>query len=133
MGSQATSPRRSLPRFDEAQGLGPQDDAFVRDLVAVLDKHGNLDRFGLCLLHDHFPLAPGEVLVETHDIDARTLHVKVEKAATTTHTRPSQWRFAKASRKAGGVDVEDHVHQAILQCSLISGCPGKPGQKSKRR
>ncbi|GHC59943.1 hypothetical protein GCM10010507_41120 [Streptomyces cinnamoneus] len=27
--------------------------------VAVLDKHGNLDRFGLCLLHDHFRLAAG--------------------------------------------------------------------------
>ncbi|MDT0449491.1 hypothetical protein RM609_10460 [Streptomyces sp. DSM 40473] len=39
--------------------------------TAVLEKHGNLDRFGLCLLHDHFPVASDEVLVETHDADAR--------------------------------------------------------------
>ncbi|MFG2181550.1 hypothetical protein ACGFLS_22920 [Streptomyces abikoensis] len=131
MGRQAEVGRRVLPSFEEAEGLGPQDGAFVRDLVAVLDKHGNLDRFGLCLLHDHFRLAPDEVLVETHDLDARTLQVKVEKAATTTHTRPSQWRFAKtpgkakASRNTGDVDVESHVCQVVLQCSPISGCPGK--------
>lgn len=130
MGNPTTAPRRALPRFEEAEGLGPQDGAFVRDLVAVLEKHGNLDRFGLCLLHDHFPVAPDEVLVETHDIEARTLHVKVEKAATTTHTRPSQWRFANAAGKAGGDGAESHAYQVILQCAPISGCPGKP---SKRR
>jgi hypothetical protein len=66
-------PTSPLPRFEEARGLGPQDAEFVRDLVAVLARHGNLNRFGLCLLHDHFPIAAGEVLVETNDSRARTL------------------------------------------------------------
>ncbi|MCE0445076.1 hypothetical protein LT493_07985 [Streptomyces tricolor] len=42
-----SAPRTALPRFEEAEGLGPQDAEFVRDMVAVLAKHGNLNRFGL--------------------------------------------------------------------------------------
>ncbi|GAA1913722.1 hypothetical protein GCM10009753_52450 [Streptantibioticus ferralitis] len=115
---------RALPRFEEAEGLGPQDSEFVRDLVAVLEKHGNLDRFGLCLLHDHFPLAADEVLVETHDTGARTLQVQVEKAGTTKHSKPSQWRFVKNPGSTGGEKVESHAYQVILQCNPVSGCPG---------
>lgn len=123
MGNQASTARGALPRFEEAEGLGPQDERFVRDLVAVLEKHGNLNRFGLCLLHDHFPVASDEVLVETHDLAARTLRVRVEKAATTEHTRPSQWRFMKAVRGNGGHEVSSHAYQVILQCLPSSGCP----------
>ncbi|MEV6735857.1 hypothetical protein AB0N14_02485 [Streptomyces sp. NPDC051104] len=116
------SPRRPLPRFEEAEGLGPQDAEFVRDLVAVLEKHGNLDRFGLCLLHDHFPLAPDEVLVETNDLQARTLHTHVEKADRTRHIKPSQWRFVphEQSAASGG-----EPYQVVLLCSPLDLCPGR--------
>ncbi|MDT0448485.1 hypothetical protein [Streptomyces hesseae] len=122
MGNRTTSPDRMLPSFGEAEGLGPEDSQFVRDLVAVLEKHGNLDRFGLCLLHDHFPVSADEVLVESHDIAARTLRIQVEKAATTGHTRPSQWRFVKRGGD-GGEETEGEVCQVILQCTPVSGCP----------
>lgn len=128
MGQQTITAGRALPRFEEAEGLGPQDSAFVRDLVAVLEKHGNLDRFGLCLLHDHFPVASDEVLVETHDIEARTLRIEVEKAATTDHTQPSQWRFVKTG--GNGDEAEGHVCQVILQCTPVSGCPGSKSATS---
>ncbi|MGW3071326.1 hypothetical protein [Kitasatospora sp. NPDC001132] len=94
----------------------------MRDLVDVLEKHGNLDRFGLCLLHEHFPVASDEVLVETHDLAARTLQIRVDKADATGHTKPSQWRFVKNGRGSG--EAESHAYQVILQCSPISGCPG---------
>ncbi|MEU6671578.1 hypothetical protein [Streptomyces sp. NPDC046727] len=100
-----------MTRFEEAEGLGPQDAEFVRDVVAVLAKHGNLNRFGLCLLHDHFPLAADEVLVETNDSKARTLHVHVEKADRTRHAKASQWRFAPDC-------------QEILLCTTLDLCPG---------
>ncbi|GHG61623.1 hypothetical protein [Streptomyces griseocarneus] len=128
MGNQTITSGRALPRFEEAEGIGPQDSAFVRDLVAVLEKHGNLDRFGLCLLHDHFPVASDEVLVETHDLEARTLRIEVEKAATTGHTQPSQWRFVKTGGDGG--EAESHVCQVILQCTPVSGCPGSPSATS---
>ncbi|ARF81595.1 hypothetical protein ACIG0C_24605 [Kitasatospora aureofaciens] len=125
MGNQEAAPEQTLPTFEEAKGLGPQDSQFVRDLVEVLEKHGNLDRFGLCLLHEHFPVAGDEVLVETHDLAARTLQIRVEKAGATGHTKPSQWRFVKTGHDSG--EVESHAYQVILQCSPISGCPGSRG------
>jgi hypothetical protein len=122
MGNPATTPGQPLPTFEESKGLGPQDSQFVRDLVDVLEKHGNLDRFGLCLLHEHFPVACDEVLVETHDLAARTLQIRVDKADATGHTKPSQWRFVKTGRGSG--EIRSHAYQVILQCSPISGCPG---------
>ncbi|MBA6433946.1 MULTISPECIES: hypothetical protein [Streptomyces] len=130
-GKNATHQRPALPTFEEAEGLGPQDAEFVRDLIAVLEKHGNLDRFGLCLLHDHFPLATDEVLVETNDPEARTLQIRVEKANGTRHAKPSQWRFmpdishANASANAKGAETQGGPYEVILQCDVVSLCPGR--------
>ncbi|KOX02153.1 MULTISPECIES: hypothetical protein [unclassified Streptomyces] len=119
-----SAPRTPLPRFEEAEGLGPGDAEFVRDVVAVLAKHGNLDRFGLCLLHDHFPLAADEVLVETNDPAARTLHVQVEKADRTRHTRASQWRFVPHAERESGAGSGGGGYQEILLCTKLDLCPG---------
>ncbi|WP_413807759.1 hypothetical protein [Streptomyces sp. OE57] len=123
-GKNATHQRPALPRFEEAEGLGPRDAAFVRDLVAVLEKHGNLDRFGLCLLHDHFPLDADEVLVETNDPEARTLQIRVEKANGTRHVKPSQWRFMPDIGHAKGAETQGGPYEVILQCDVVSLCPG---------
>ncbi|MFF5437280.1 hypothetical protein [Streptomyces achromogenes] len=120
-----SAPRAPLPRFEEAEGLGPQDAEFVRDIVAVLAKHGNLDRFGLCLLHDHFPLAADEVLVETNDPRARTLQVHVEKADRTRHAEASQWRFVPHAEREPGAGPEGGSYQEILLCTKLDLCPGR--------
>ncbi|MCX5381588.1 hypothetical protein [Streptomyces sp. NBC_00091] len=114
-----TTTRKPLPRFEEAQGLGPSDAEFVRDLVGVLEKHGNLDRFGLCLLHDHFPLAADEVMVETNDSATRTLHAHVEKKGRTRHVKPSQWRFAPHGTQPG-----EGPYQVVMLCDPLDLCPG---------
>ncbi|GGR55662.1 MULTISPECIES: hypothetical protein [Streptomyces] len=116
--------RAPLPRFEEAEGLGPEDSEFVRDIVAVLAKHGNLDRFGLCLLHDHFPLAADEVLVETNDPRARTLHVQVEKADRTRHAKASQWRFVPHAEREPGAGPGSGAYEEILLCTKLDLCPG---------
>ncbi|MET8946235.1 hypothetical protein ABZX30_22305 [Streptomyces sp. NPDC004542] len=126
--TEATAPRNPLPRFEEAEELGPQDAEFVRDLVAVLAKHGNLDRFGLCLLHDHFPLAADEVLVETNDPRSRTLRSHVEKAGTTRHTKASQWRFVR-HEEAG--PAEEGSYRVIQLCTPRSICA--PGARARGR
>ncbi|GAA2347674.1 hypothetical protein [Streptomyces violaceusniger] len=120
-----TTRRPELPRFEEAEGLGPQDAEFVRDLIGVLEKHGNLDRFGLCLLHDHFPLDTDEVLVETNDPEARTLHIRVEKANGTRHAKPSQWRFLPNVPHAKGAEFAGGPYEVILQCDVLRLCPGR--------
>src|SRR4051812_22681946 len=120
-----TAPRNSLPRFEEAEGLGARDAEFVRDLVAVLEKHGNLNRFGLCLLHDHFPLAADEVLVETNDSRSRTLHAHVEKADGTRHIKASQWRFVAHADREQDAESEGSSYQEILLCTPLDLCPGR--------
>ncbi|ANP49285.1 hypothetical protein J2Z21_002089 [Streptomyces griseochromogenes] len=117
--------RASLPRFEEAEGLGPRDAEFVRDLVAVLARHGNLDRFGLCLLHDHFPLADDEVLVETNDSGARTLQAHVEKTDGTRHTKASQWRFLSHAEGGRGAEPDDAAYQVLQLCTTLDLCPGR--------
>jgi hypothetical protein len=120
MESTATVARQGLGSFEDAQGLGSDDREFVNDLVAVLEKHGNLDRFGLCLLHDHFSVAEDEVLVETNDPEARTLHVSVEKARESGHTKPSQWRFlpdVPSSRRGEFADDGGRV-EVLMKCTI---------------
>ncbi|MFF2812444.1 hypothetical protein ACFVT2_35775 [Streptomyces sp. NPDC058000] len=123
MSTQETNPRSSLPRFEEAEPLGPQDAAFVQDLVAVLERHGNLERFGLCLLHDHFRLAADETLVETTDKESRTLHTRVEKVSATRHNKPSQWRFLPGVHHSRRGEFAGDPYEVILVCDPYSGCP----------
>ncbi|MFG2294280.1 hypothetical protein [Streptomyces sp. NPDC048603] len=126
-------PSRPLPRFEDAECLGPRDAEFVRDLVAVLEKHGNLDRFGLCLLHDHFPLGGDEILVETNDPQSRTLSVRVEKTGLTRHAKASQWRFVSHSDDARGTESsEGGPYQVVLLCKTLDLCPGADGPEAGR-
>ncbi|WP_425245461.1 hypothetical protein [Streptomyces sp. NEAU-NA10] len=123
MSTHKETPRPSLPRFEEAEPLGPRDAVFVQELVAVLERHGNLDRFGLCLLHDHFPLAEGEILTETTDAETRTLHTRVEKKSRTKHSKPTQWRFLPGVDHSRRVEFTDDPYEVVLVCDPYSGCP----------
>ena len=120
-----SAPKVSLPSFEEAEALGPHDAEFVRDLVTVLARHGNLNRFGLCLLHDHFPIAADEVLVETNDPRARTLHAHVEKVDATGHVKASQWRFVPHADLDRGGQGDGGPYQVIQVCTPLDLCPGR--------
>ncbi|MGX1761434.1 hypothetical protein ACWIG5_31750 [Streptomyces lydicus] len=120
MPTQTSSPSRSLPRFEDAAPLGPQDAEFARDIKAVLEKHGNLDRFGLVLLHDHFSIGSDEVAVETNDPQARTLHVTVEKKGETQHAHPSQWRFVADSEETPTAQSDSTPYEALMLCLTLA-------------
>lgn len=61
----------SLPSIDDVEPINVDDEACLEEVLVVLKKHGKANRFGIALLHKHFDLAPGEVLVETTDIELR--------------------------------------------------------------
>ena len=65
-----------LRDVDDVQELGPQDHACLDEVREVLHRHGKLDRFGVCLLHSHFPIHDGERLVETCDVERRELWIR---------------------------------------------------------
>lgn len=71
----------TTPHFNDLRPLGPRDRECMDEVRAVLSKHGALSRFGLCLLHDHFPIAGDEILKETCDEASRTLTIKPVKRA----------------------------------------------------
>jgi hypothetical protein len=66
-------PLPKLPNIYEIERVGPQDDACIDEIREVLKRHGALQRFGITLLHQHFDMAPGELLVESVDEENRVL------------------------------------------------------------
>ena len=73
----------NMPDSEDVTGLSDADVPCLEELRDVLKKYGFLNRFGIALLHKHFPLEENEVLVETCDVEKRELllrPVKVEDA-----------------------------------------------------
>ena len=56
-----------LPDVDTPLPKTEADDKLFRELAEVLKRHNPLDRFGITLLHTHFPIKDGETLLETSD------------------------------------------------------------------
>lgn len=59
--------------------LSDSDHECLGAIREVLLKYGNLSRFGLTLLHQHFAIGDDEVLLETCNAEDRTLTLKPVK------------------------------------------------------
>lgn len=84
-----------LGDIDDVEPLGEDDKRVMDEVREVLAKHGALERFGLTLLHSHFALAPNEVLVETVDVETRTLTVRPTRSGDVRASDlvPTSWRL----------------------------------------
>lgn len=84
-----------LAELTEVTPLGEADRACLDALRAVLKQHGSCDRFGITLLHQHFPIAEDEQLIETCDVPERTLTIRPETRRTLPEGRviETSWRF----------------------------------------
>lgn len=60
-----------LPDIDSVEPRSAADDAMFQEMAKVLAKHDALRRFGVTLLHTHFPIKEGEVLLETTNHETR--------------------------------------------------------------
>ena len=49
-----------LQMIEEVRPIEDADYEVLKDVREVLLRHGYQDRFGVCLLHKHFDLKPGE-------------------------------------------------------------------------
>jgi hypothetical protein len=63
----------ALPDIDKVPPLNRDDFECLAAVRRVLEQHGALQRFGISLLHSHFPLADDEVLIESVDYEDRVL------------------------------------------------------------
>ena len=70
-----------LPDIDDVAPISKADQECLAALRSVLAEHGALQRFGVTLLHDHFPVSDDEIMMETVDKATRTLTTRPVKAA----------------------------------------------------
>src|SRR5215471_10415730 len=82
-----------LPNIYEIDPAGPQDRACFDELREVLERHGALQRFGITLLHQHFEMAPDEVLVESVDTENRILTMRPVSAKPNERAVETSWRL----------------------------------------
>jgi hypothetical protein len=87
----------SLPDVDRVEPISDRDFKVLAEVGRVLAKHGYTRRFGICLLHKHFDLADGEVLLETTDTEARVSTLAVERQDAPSMGIETMWRFSEGA------------------------------------
>lgn len=113
-----------LPAVEDAQPLGDGDERLVADLKDVLHRHGALNRLGIVLLHEHFPVHDDEVLVETNDPEARTLALhplRLNELPAGLRLMQTSWRL----------DVDDPLHLVGGKC--VTSCYVDLRDRHKRK
>lgn len=105
----------TLPDLTEIPPVGDEDRACLSELRDVLRAHEALGRFGVVLLHDHFVVLEGEMLVETCDEASRTLTIRPLPVGPD----PAEGRFIETSWRFSP-DGEGSDLTTMLKCKV--GC-----------
>jgi hypothetical protein len=84
-----------VPSIAEAQPLSPNERACLSEVRKTLERHGRLDKFGVCLIHKPFEIQPDEALLEEVDVKNRVLTTKPVKrdAINPLRATETQWRL----------------------------------------
>ena len=109
---------QDLPDIDAVTPLGMDDHACLAEIREVLARHGRLDRFGITLLHSHFPIGDNEVLVEHCDDQARSLTMTVQSKTVleSPNLKPTSWRLTDG--------------EAMVSC--ITSCVSSNGKHGRK-
>lgn len=112
---------RDLKDIDDVAPLGTEDAACLEELRAVLLRYNAIERFGITLLHSHFPVHKGERLLETCDPDQRTLTMRpvADDTLADREIVETEWRFGRSG------DI-----QAAMTCA--KACVAKNKSHSKK-
>lgn len=94
---EAGTSQPKLVSLHSDEALTADDMACFSDIRAVLQKHGKLERFGVTLLHKHFEMKEGEVLLESSDQQNRTMILEPKIIDTDDMAAiDTQWYLGKA-------------------------------------
>jgi predicted transcriptional regulator of viral defense system len=117
---ESTTPMESIaPEFiglqdiDEIEPISDKDRACLDEIQKVLERHGALQRFGVSLLHSHFPVHEGEILVESCNKSSRTLTLRPVKLAEVSENNlmETNWRL----------DLRGAVNRCVAYCHRSGG------------
>jgi hypothetical protein len=108
---------KTLPDITEVKPLGRGDKPLVDELVTVLRKHNALDRFGITLLHQHFPISDEELLVESVDTEKRVQSIRPvnKNHLVSLDVTETSWRLDTGEAVVACVCVKmgnDHQHHS---------------------
>ncbi len=94
------NPYAELLHIDVVKPFSEEDQPFIDEIHAVMKKYGKTDRFGLSLLHKHFEVNEGEMLLETCDPERRSLMIQPQKMdkMDAPHLIETNWRFDQGAR-----------------------------------
>lgn len=84
-----------LNLIEEMEPISDNDFEILKELREVIFKHGYEDRFGVCLVHKHFDIYPGEIALETSDDDARVSTIRVVKEEEANDAWQTSWKFSR--------------------------------------
>ncbi len=90
----------ALKKLREVEPIAESDLECMADIRDVLKKHGKQERFGVALLHKHFHMNDGEMLVEDSDEETRELRIKPVQKAAAEETVPTIWMLKDGENKA---------------------------------
>jgi hypothetical protein len=89
-----------LKDIDDIEPINNGDLECLAEVREVLKKHGKRDRFGVALLHKHFEMEDGELLVETTDRETRHLTIRPVKQEEAGGTVPTIWMLTDGEGQA---------------------------------
>jgi hypothetical protein len=75
------------------------------DISDILVEYNALERLGVCLLHTHFDIYKGEILVESINREQNALSVKVHNDKDFSKTIPCMWRFVPGNNEIQKIDI----------------------------
>lgn len=116
------SEHAGLLDIDDVKPFSDADEQCFSELKEVLKRHGALQRFGVSLLHTHFPIHEGEVLVEECDDQNRTLTLRPMKRSEINEENLMQtnWRL----------DTKSSVQGCRGYCVMLEGRHSGAGHHS---
>lgn len=106
----------TLLDIDAVAPIGSEDHQVLKELRAVILKHKYENRFGVALLHKHFELDAGEVLMEKTDVERRTstLTPQPADAHADANVIETLWRFGQG-------ESPDGVTVCVSRCDYNRG------------
>jgi hypothetical protein len=111
---------QNLPDIDAVAPFGPDDAVCLKEVNEVLRKHNATARFGVSLLHSHFPMAEDEILLEETDVLNRRQTISVIKMADApTDVIYMDRRFDTAERPAKALYKQMRGYQNDLMINKL--------------
>lgn len=93
----------TLLHIDDIEPIGENDCPVLEAIRAIVVSEGMEHRFGICLLHRHFDLDEGEIVLERTSVEKRSSTTRVVLERDCPSAIQTVWSF---SAEEGGVRCE---------------------------